>query len=294
MGGCNCNGDERQEQITVSVTTQATSAMAMSAIAPPVAEKIDLFKTIAMTQTMTPRRFFELFEENAQALPKFYAEASKDCQDIIDFYHLSFTEIRAGETRSSRVFYLPDNRGLVVLEFFKDFASPIATIFAASVAAIITYYFGRAQARIAQSQRDIALDKLKHDLFNNRNEIYQTAKKLLETIPFIDDLKHSNPTNVRAAYIKLDEGRFYFSPEICAVLNDIHDLCELFFTHLGERENVNIDDSELWRKSAEALAADQAAMRAIYATLPQTFEPALAFTQLTTPTALTPTGKSRP
>lgn len=43
-------------------------------------------------------------------------------------------------------------------QILKDFAGPIAITFGAAVAAIITFTVGIGQRRIAQSQRDIALD----------------------------------------------------------------------------------------------------------------------------------------
>jgi hypothetical protein len=62
------------------------------------------------------------------------------------------------------------------------FASPIATVIAAFAAIIVTWRFSVAQLAIAQSQRDIALDKLKLDFFPQRRQTYQTAKSLLEYV----------------------------------------------------------------------------------------------------------------
>ena len=73
-------------------------------IAPEAAAKTDLLKGITVVQSMTPSSFFETFEENTHMLPKFYSEVAKDLEDITDFYHLSFSQIRAGETKSSKLF----------------------------------------------------------------------------------------------------------------------------------------------------------------------------------------------
>ena len=59
----------------------------------------------------------------------------------------------------------------------RDFAGPVTTLVAAIAATWITISFGRRQASIAQSQRDIALDKLKFELFETRYGIYLKAKK---------------------------------------------------------------------------------------------------------------------
>ncbi|MGH6845948.1 MAG: hypothetical protein ACREC0_00495 [Methylocella sp.] len=163
----------------------------------------------------------------------------------------------------------------------KDFASPVATLIAAIVASVITYTFAQAQTRLAQSQRDIALDKLKFGLFQKRYEIYEVTKELLEYVPFINSLENLDASKVRSMYIKLDEARFCFPKVICGALDKIHAKCEAFFTHLGERDQIVTDDHEKWTRSAETLAADQSALRAIYASLPQIFETALKFEQLT-------------
>ena len=171
---------------------------------------------------------------------------------------------------------------LSTYQVLKDFAGPVAAIIGAIVAGTITFIFGRAQTRIAQSQRDIALDKLKFDLFKNRYEIYEATKALLEYVPFVTDIDKCDATKVRSLYVKLDEARFYFPPDICAFLDDIHAHCELFFSHLSMRDPVSIDDSEQWAKTGDLLASDQSALRTIYASLPSTFAKSLAFRQLTT------------
>jgi hypothetical protein len=165
-------------------------------------------------------------------------------------------------------------------EFAKDFASPIVTLIAAVIAGFITYTFARVQARIATSQRDIALDKLKFDLFRNRYEVYEAVKKLLEYVPFIDDIAKTDTSKIRSLYVKMDEARFYFPSDICAVLNEIHKRCELFFEHLAERDRINIDDRDEWSRLADILGDDQAALQKIYGSLPQIFETTFAFKQL--------------
>jgi hypothetical protein len=70
---------------------------------------------------------------------------------------------------------------LPTYQFFKDFAGPMVTLLAAGAAGFITYTFARIQARIAQSQRDIALDKLKFDLFEKRYESIRQRKRFLST-----------------------------------------------------------------------------------------------------------------
>jgi hypothetical protein len=74
-------------------------------------------------------------------------------------------------------------------EFSKTFAGPIATVLAAGAAVLVTWKLGKArvgiaksQADTAQAQRDIAFDKLKHDLFKERCDVYTAAKGIMERI----------------------------------------------------------------------------------------------------------------
>jgi hypothetical protein len=50
----------------------------------------------------------------------------------------------------------------------KDFAGPVATIIAATVAVFFTWRLGRGQLQIARRQADTALDQLRYNLFEKR------------------------------------------------------------------------------------------------------------------------------
>jgi len=171
----------------------------------------------------------------------------------------------------------------MIYDVLKDFASPVVTLIAAFTAGFITITFARTQAQIAQSQRDIALDKLKFDLFKRRYATYQSCKTLLEYVPFITDIEKSDPSKLRSLYVSLDESRFYFTPDIYAHLVYIFPRCETFLQHIAQRDQVSTDDREKWSQLADTLARDQSELRQLYASLPERFETALAFRQLTTP-----------
>jgi hypothetical protein len=68
---------------------------------------VELLKGVRDMQSMTPANFFRTFEEHPEALPNFYPEAAKDVEDITDFYHLTFLELREGRRKSPRLFKLP-------------------------------------------------------------------------------------------------------------------------------------------------------------------------------------------
>lgn len=169
---------------------------------------------------------------------------------------------------------------LPMYNIMKDFASPILSLITAILAATVAIRIGNLQAQIGKAQRDIALDKLKFDLFTKRYEIYEAAKRLIEHLVMVSDMMKQDATLIRQLYITMDEARFFYGPDICAFLDRLHDASEAFLTLLGERENMNIDDSDKWADTADRLALRQKRLREIYASLPVTFEPALSFDQL--------------
>jgi hypothetical protein len=71
----------------------------------------------------------------------------------------------------------------------KDFAGPVATAGAASVAVFVTWSLGsrqveiaQQQAKIAQQQADLASEKLRHDLYNRRFEIFTSFFDYYEAV----------------------------------------------------------------------------------------------------------------
>jgi hypothetical protein len=166
-------------------------------------------------------------------------------------------------------------------DFFKDFGSVIATIFAASVAAGISVRLGRNQSAIAKSQADIALDKLKFDLFEMRYSIYLSLKELIEYAALIHDVQSIDAERVRKLYVKLDEARFFFDSGVIAFINKVCAAAEAYFNLLGMRVNVNIDDAPAWSSVAEQLSGCSAQLRKLYAAAPEAFETSLRFNQVT-------------
>lgn len=67
-----------------------------------------------------------------------------------------------------------------------DFAAPVATIIAASVAVFVTWQLGRGQLRIAEQQANIARQqaklaavRLRHDLYDRRFAVFEYARDLI-------------------------------------------------------------------------------------------------------------------
>jgi hypothetical protein len=65
---------------------------------------VHLLKGLCDLEGMTPEGFFTNFDTNPGVLPNYFGEVSKDLGDIVEFYNLSFAELRAGKARSDRIF----------------------------------------------------------------------------------------------------------------------------------------------------------------------------------------------
>jgi len=89
--------------------------------------------------------------------------------------------------------------------FFKDFAGPIATIVAALAAVIVTVIFGLRQAATADAQKEIALDKLKQDVFERRYKVYATARLLLKEVLHQHDFEKIDHNKILEFRMVLDE-----------------------------------------------------------------------------------------
>jgi hypothetical protein len=165
-------------------------------------------------------------------------------------------------------------------DIIKDFASPLVTLIAASIAGLITFTFARLQVRVAKSQRDIALDKLKFDLFQKRYEIYISAKKLLVHMLGVTGTDNVDHDSIRDWFVTLDESRFYFSPTICQLLSEIKTTTEHYLSALSQRGLITIDHP-MWTSSGKELMQSQIKFRDTFVSLPEKFEAELAFKQLT-------------
>jgi hypothetical protein len=181
-------------------------------------------------------------------------------------------------------------------ELAKDFAGPAATVIASATAAVITYRFGsqqtaiaRSQAAtaeaskdIARSQRDIAYDKLKQDLFENRYEIYSTAIKLVDRILGDKDKRDLSAPEMLQMLRKLDEARFFFPTKGAAIFRRMEQLVEMqvaahgaYLGNKGKEEESALND----------LVEAEAELFKLRASLPDLMEKELGFAQLITATA---------
>lgn len=160
-------------------------------------------------------------------------------------------------------------------DWIRTLAGPLATVFAACVAT----YFAYAQVQVAKIQTDIANDKLKVDLFERRYAIYKAAKALIEYV-MLNLNGRIDSQVIRDRYVELDESRFFFDRHIQKVLDEVNKECDRFLVMTQERKQINSDDIALWQKTAEDCAKQQLKLNALYRSLPEAFENALAFRHL--------------
>jgi hypothetical protein len=71
-------------------------------------------------------------------------------------------------------------------QVLRDFAGPVATIFAACVAVFVTWWIGRGQLRIARQQAkiaaqqtDLAAIRVRHDLYERCFAVFECARDLI-------------------------------------------------------------------------------------------------------------------
>lgn len=165
-------------------------------------------------------------------------------------------------------------------EVLKDFVGPTATFIAAVAAMLVTWHFNCVQTKIASSQRDIAFDKLKLDLFEKRYEIYSAAKSLIKLLLETSDYDKIDHMKIKELYVKLDESRFYFGIHIREFIHKIHELSEAYIADQEQRKNPETDRNQSSLETNE-FSNDRAKLRDMGSQLPKTFESALAFTKLT-------------
>jgi hypothetical protein len=158
------------------------------------------------------------------------------------------------------------------------FAGPVATVIASLVAA----YFARAQWRVADAQKEIAYEKLKLELFEKRYAIYVATKELIGSILQGKGGRVEDVAFVREHYIALDEARFFFEPEIQALLVNIHEECERHLETVAKKDMMNPQvDPNAWGEISKQAANQLAKLREMGEGLPKSFENALAFKQVT-------------
>jgi hypothetical protein len=163
---------------------------------------------------------------------------------------------------------------------FSTLIGPAATIIAAGAAVFVTWCIGQRQLGIAESQRDIARDKLRCDLFEKQYDIFLAAQALAKCAILYGGPERATPDHIRDLRIKIDEARFFFPDQVRAFTTELDKACEAVFFKTDTRQTMGADAPD-WIATGDKLAGCQAKVREMYAQLPSRFEPALRFEQLT-------------
>jgi hypothetical protein len=121
-------------------------------------------------------------------------------------------------------------------QVFKDFAAPVATIVAALSAVVVTAYFAARQAWIAE-------EKLRHDLFDRRLQIFTSIFDFYNAMTSWEGTQEQ--IVVRERFFRASqEACFLFKPEsgIETLLKDLNDKGEkvIGFKEHGDRQKKMI------------------------------------------------------
>ena len=165
--------------------------------------------------------------------------------------------------------------------FFKDFAGPFATVIAAGAAVAVTMIFNSRQTTIANTQKNIALDKLKHDLFQKRYEVFAAARSLIEYVKSQHDFEKIDSGRIRELRVILDKSRFFFGPSIRAHLKEIDQTCEALLNGLALKWEVQDNRADpKWARAMQQLGDAARKLITMYSSLSEKFEQSLRFDQL--------------
>lgn len=165
-------------------------------------------------------------------------------------------------------------------DVLRDFAGPVATTIAAITAILVTRRFNKRQIAVSGAQRDIALDKLKFDLFELRYGIYLAAKELIEYVSTHHELVKVDSNHIRSLYVKLDEARFFFDGNTIEFMQEIVSRAERRFELMRQRDLADVDNEDVWSNLVDGLTGCDIALREMYAEAPKVFESSLRFDQL--------------
>lgn len=180
------------------------------------------------------------------------------------------------------------------LQLVKILAGPTAVIIASLAATTITAILGWKQVKIAEAQAataraqkdiskfqlEIAYDKLKHDLFDKRYEIYIAAKSAIERVIRTGTERAIDDRELLAMRIKMDESGFFFPAREVALLEAIdglitqHEVARLTRERENAIDNIRVAQADIMGDAITKLSA-------IHRTLAAQIAPELGFAQLT-------------
>lgn len=165
----------------------------------------------------------------------------------------------------------------------KDFAGPVATVIAAVAATFVTWKFSAAQRDIAQSQRDIAFDRLKFDLFQKRYDLNDILRRLFESLGRCTD--PVNDADIKMMRLRIrTEPRYFFPLDVAQKFGDFESVVQQYLQAQVTRDQYDQRDRE---RLNEAKKMTDASMQLLHLLedIHKAMGRELAFAQLTTPRA---------
>lgn len=162
----------------------------------------------------------------------------------------------------------------------KDFAGPTATVCAAAAATFVTWKISAAQREIAQSQRDIAFDRLKFDLFERRYELNDIVRRLFEGLGRCANPANDPDINMMRLRIRT-EPRYFFPPEVTQKFRDFEAVVQQYLQAQITRDQYDQGEQ---KRLAEANKMVEASMQLLdlLEEIHKAMGHELAFSQLTT------------
>jgi hypothetical protein len=111
-------------------------------------------------------------------------------------------------------------------QIFKDFAGPVATIIASLAAVSVTWHLAQRQTKIAEDQADLAREKLRHELYNRRFEIFTSIFDFYDAMISWRETPTPEQQAARQRFFRAyQESGFLFTkesgiPDLLKMLND--------------------------------------------------------------------------
>ncbi len=136
----------------------------------------------------------------------------------------------------------------------KDFAGPAATCVAAVAATFVTWKINAAQRDIAQSQRDIAFDRLKFDLFEKRYDLNDIVRRLFESLGRCADPANDADINMMRFRIRT-EPRYFFPPDVARKFGDFERIVQQYLQAQVTRDQYDQRDQERLREASKMTEA---------------------------------------
>jgi hypothetical protein len=129
----------------------------------------------------------------------------------------------------------------------KDFAGPVATLVASVVAVFVTRRLGlrqveiaQQQAKIAQQQADLAGEKLRHDLYNRRFEIFTSFFDFYNAMNAWNEAPTPEQQAARERFFRASEESVFLFPKDSGIPDLLKRLNEMGNEVIGYKEHPDI------------------------------------------------------